>query len=131
MDSHTLQFAFNQGTAVAQASGLRRFVERHYQAEWSETWDEAFQLIYDNAPYIEDRESSSWMGLRLPIPWSNDEQLTALLKDRSPRRNPFTRLHSLLVLLEPSVLRNLGDFQAFELCVDCLERMFWREGGGY
>jgi hypothetical protein len=119
--------AFHQGTAAAQTSGLRRFVERHYRANWSETWDEAFQLIYDDAPYVEDRESSTWMGLRLSIPWSNDEQLTTLIRDGSPRQNPFTRLRSLLVLLEPSVLKNLGDFQAFKLSVEYLERMFWRE----
>jgi hypothetical protein len=119
--------AFNQGAVAARTSGLRRFVEKHYHANWSESWDEVFQLIYDDAPYIEDRESSSWMGLRLPVPWSDDEQLTALLRDRSPRQNPFTLLRSLLVLLEPSVLKNLADFQAFELCVEYLERMFWRE----
>ena len=119
--------AFNQGAAAARTSGLRRFVEKHYQANWNETWDEAFHLIYDDAPYIDDRESSSWMGLRLPIPWSDDQQLTALLRDRLPCRNPFTQLRSLLVLLEPSVLKNLADFQAFELCVEYLERMFWRE----
>jgi len=119
--------AFHQGTPTAQTSGLRRFVERHYQATWSETWDEAFQLIYDDAPYVEDRESSTWMGLRLSIPWSNDEQLTTLIRDGSPCQNPFTRLRSLLVLLEPSVLKNLGDFQAFALSVEYLERMFWRE----
>ena len=78
--------AFNQGTATAQSSGLRRFVERHYQSKWNETWDEAFHLMYDNAPYVEDRESSSWMGLRLPIPWSDDGELTALLKEKVPRR---------------------------------------------
>jgi hypothetical protein len=119
--------AFHQGTATAQTSGLRRFVERHYQANWSETWDEAFHLIYDDAPYVEDRESSTWMGFRLSIPWSNDEQLTTLIRDGSPRQNPFTRLRSLLVLLEPSVLKNLSDFQAFALSVEYLERMFWRE----
>jgi hypothetical protein len=120
--------AFRQGTATAQTSGFRRFVERHYQANWSETWDEAFRLIYDDAPHIEDSESSSWMGLQLSVPWSNDAQLTALLKAQSPRQNPFTRLRSLLVLLEPSVLKNLSDFQAFQLCVEYLERMYWRDG---
>jgi hypothetical protein len=120
--------AFRQGTATAQTSGFRRFVERHYQANWSETWDEAFRLIYDDAPYMQDSESSSWMGLQLSVPWSNDAQLTALLKAQSPRQNPFTRLRSLLVLLEPSVLKNLSDFQAFQLCVEYLERMYWRDG---
>jgi hypothetical protein len=118
--------AFNDGTAAAQSSGLHRFVEKHYQAKWNEIWDEAFQLIYDNAPYVEDRESSGWNGLLLPVPWSDDGHLAALLAERTTLRNPFTRLRSLLVLLEPSVLKNLSDFQAFKLCVEYLEGMFWR-----
>jgi hypothetical protein len=119
--------AFNQGTATAQTSGFRRFVEKHYSAAWSEVWEEAFQLIYDDAPYVEGRETDSWMGLRLLVPWSDDEQLVALMKDESPRPNPFTQLRSLLVQLEPLVLKNLSDFQAFALCVEYLEKMFWRE----
>ncbi len=67
------------------------------------------------------------MGQVLPIPWSDDAQLAALLKNGSPRPNPFTRLRSLLVLLEPSVLKNLSDFQAFALCAEYLERAYWRE----
>jgi hypothetical protein len=67
------------------------------------------------------------MGLLLPVPWSDDEQLAALLKNGSPRPNPFTRIRSLLVQLEPQVVRNFSDFQAFELCVEYLEKMFWRE----
>jgi hypothetical protein len=63
----------------------------------------------------------------LPVPWSDDEQLAALLKDTSPRPNPFTRMRSLLVQLEPLVVSNYSDFQAFELCVEYLEKMFWRE----
>jgi hypothetical protein len=119
--------AFNQGTGTAQTSGFRRFVEKHYRANWNEMWDEVFQMIYDSAPYMKDSETASWMGLLLPIPWSNDEQLSALLKDASPRPNPFTRIRSLLVQLEPQVIRNLADFQAFALCVEYLEKMFWRE----
>jgi hypothetical protein len=67
------------------------------------------------------------MGLSLRIPWSSDEQLTASLKDNSPRANPFTRLRSLLVELEPLVLKNLADFQAFALCAEYLERAYWRD----
>jgi len=119
--------AFNEGTATAQTSGFRRFVEKHYQANWNEVWAEVFRLIYDAAPYMKDRETTSWMGLLLPVPWSNDEQLRALLKDASPRSNPFTRIRSLLVQLEPLVMKNYADFQAFGLCVQYLERMFWRE----
>jgi hypothetical protein len=119
--------AFNQGSATARTSAFRRFMERHYQSEWSEIWDEAFHLIYDDAPYVENRESSMWMGIPLRVPWSSDEQLAALLKYRSARRNPFTRLRSLLGQLEPSVSKNLSDFQSFALCVEYLEAALWRE----
>lgn len=119
--------AFNHGTATAQTSGFRRFVEKHYQARWDAAWDEAFQSIYDFAPCIQDRETSSWMSIPLPVPWSSDPQLAALLTDRAPRRNPFTKLRSLLVQLEASVRKNLSDFQAFQLCVHYLESTIWRE----
>jgi hypothetical protein len=119
--------ALNKGTATAQTSGFRSFVEKHYRANWNEVWDEVFRLIYDAAPYMKNRETTSWMGLALPVPWSSDEQLAAVMKDASPRSNPFTRIRSLLVQLEPLVMRNYADFQAFELCVQYLERMFWRE----
>jgi hypothetical protein len=119
--------ALKDGTAAAQTSAFRRFVEKHYRAEWNVLWDEVFRTIYDQAPYIKDRETSSWMGLLLPVPWSDDKQLSALLKDSSPRSNPFTQIRSLLVQLEPQVMRNFADFQSFALSVEYLERMFWRE----
>jgi hypothetical protein len=119
--------AFNQGSTATQASAFRRFVERHYRSSWNETWDETFRLIYDAAPYVDDRESSSWAGFRLRIPWSDDKQLAAVLKNGAPRPNPYTRIRSLLVLLEPSVLKNLSDFHAFQLCVQYLEVAYWRE----
>jgi hypothetical protein len=119
--------AFNQGSATARTSGFHRFVERHYQSNWNEIWDEIFHLIYDDAPYVEDRESSSWMGIPLRVPWSSDEQFVALLKDRSPRRNPYTRIRTLLGQLEPSIRKNLSDFRSFALCVEYLEAVIWRE----
>src|SRR5258708_33538475 len=67
------------------------------------------------------------MGLLLPAPWSDDKQLSALLRDPSPRSNPFTQIRSLLVQLEPLIMRNFADFKSFALSVDYLERMFWRE----
>ena len=118
--------AFHQGTATAQTSAFRRFVEKHYHAAWSQTWSEAFDIVYNAAPYMESKATASWMGLRLPVPWSSDEQLAALLKNGSPQPNPFTRLRALLVELEPQVMKNISDFQAFALCVEYLERLFWR-----
>lgn len=119
--------ALNAGTAAAQTSGFKRFVEKHYQTTWNEQWSEVFASLYSAAPYWPGGEAASWQGLTLPVPWSSDEQLTAVLRSGTPPQNPFTRLASLLVLLEPSVLTNLADFQAFALGVRYLERMFWRE----
>ena len=119
--------ALNAGTATAQTSGFRRFVEKHYQTAWNEHWSEVFETLYSAAPYWPGGATATWQGLTLPVPWSSDAQLTAVLKAGAPPANPFTRLSSLLVLLEPSVLIHLSDFQAFALCVQYLERMFWRE----
>ena len=67
------------------------------------------------------------MGLSLQVPWSNDEQIAAVLQEKSPRPNPFPRLRGLLAQLEPLVLKNLSDYRAFQLCVECLEEEFWRD----
>jgi hypothetical protein len=119
--------AFKNGPAEARISAFRRFVERHYRAGWNESWAQAFELIYDAAPGFGERGSISPLGLRLTTPWSGDAQLAEALKNRSRRSNPFTHLRGLLDELEPAVLRNLSDFHAFSLSVECLELLFWRE----
>jgi hypothetical protein len=119
--------AFNDGTATAQSAAFRRFVERHYGATWNKDWSEAFQIIYDAAPAVQEQPTASSTGLPLKVPWSNDEQLAAAFRIRSPGQNPFTRLRSVLVQLEAQVLKNLADFQSFALCVEALQRMYWRE----
>jgi hypothetical protein len=118
---------FNQGTASAEISGFRRFVENHYRAKWNELWSEAFRTIYDAAPSVQEHSTISGPGLQLRVPWSNDAQLVAALQIGTPIQNPFTRLRSLLVQLEPQVLKNLSDFQAFALSVEALQTLFWRE----
>ena len=126
----TLAYAavsLSQGTATAQTSGFRLFVEKHYQTTWNEQWREVFGSLYSAAPYWPGGATASWRGFTLPVPWSSDAQLTAVLRAGASSPNPFTRLSSLLVLLEPSVLTNLSDFQAFALCVQYLQRMFWRQ----
>src|SRR5579862_7185963 len=74
--------AFHEGTAAAQTSALRRFVERHYGAEWSETWQQAFRLIYDAAPGFGENAPSSPSG-RMPVPWSSDAELRSSLQNRT------------------------------------------------
>ncbi len=119
--------AFKHGSATARESGHRRFVERHFGAQWSTVWSETFQLIYDAAPAYGERDPLSSIGLRLPVPFSDEEHLTALLKNRASGSNPFTRLRSLVASLQPSVLKNHSDFQALALSVEYLDAMFWRE----
>jgi|GEM_PF-709936 len=119
--------AFNEGAATAQSAAFHRFVERHYEANWNEDWKEAFQTIYDAAPSVQERSSASSTGFPLKVPWSNDEQLAAAFRIASQGQNPFTQLRSVLVKLEPRVRKNLADFQSFALCVEALERTFWRE----
>jgi hypothetical protein len=117
---------FKEGSGTAQKFGFRRFVERHYRTDWNNHWDEAFRLIYESAPQIEEGDAPA-EALPLHAPWSDDDQLAALLKDQKPRSNPFTRLRSLLVQLERQVSKNHTDFQAFALSVAYMEQLYWRE----
>jgi hypothetical protein len=119
--------AFNKGSADARTSAFRYFVEKHYRAGWSDEWHEAFQIIWDSAPGIQERPMPPNAPPPLRVPWSSDEQLAGALKLAPPGQNPFTHLRSLLVQLEPQVLKNLADFQAFALSAEALERMFWRD----
>lgn len=119
--------AFNEGKAAAQSAAFRRLVERHYGASWNEDWKEAFQVIYDAAPSVQEHPTASLTSLALKVPWSNDEQLAAAFRTRSSGQNPFTQLQGVLVHLEPQVRKNLADFQSFALCVEALQRTFWRE----
>lgn len=119
--------ALTQGTATAQTSGFRRFVERHYHSTWNENWRDLFESLYSAAPYWPGGATASRQEIKLRVPWSSDAQLTVVLAAGVPPQNPFIRLCSLLVQLEPSILTNLSDFQAFALCIQYLERMFWRE----
>lgn len=119
--------ALTQGSAAAGTSAWQRFVEKHYHSTWNEQWREVCETLYTAAPYWSGGATASWHGLPLPVPWSTDAQLAEILKAGPPPANPFPRLSSLLVLLEPSILTNLSDFQAFALCVRYLERMFWRQ----
>lgn len=118
--------ALNEGSATAHASGFRRFVEKHYQTSWNEQWKEVIETLYSAAPSWRAGATGASNGLRLPVPWSSDAQLAAVVRTGTPAPNPFARLSSLLVLLEPSVLTNFSDFQSFALCIQYLERIFWR-----
>lgn len=110
---------------AARTSAFLRFVERHYRTDWSPLWAEAFDIFYDAAPGYGERPISP-MGLRMSTPWSSDAQLAEALGHPPAGANPFIRLHSLLVELEPTVHKNLSDFQAFALTAECLEQWFWR-----
>ena len=118
--------AFKEGTRAARQSGFRRYIAKHYGAEWNKDWDEAFRLIYANAPQVEERETKGG-PLPLQVPWSTDEGLIAALKDRSTRTNPFTQMRNILAQLEKQVTKNRADFQAFALSVAYLDHLYWRQ----
>jgi hypothetical protein len=119
--------AFKDGPGAARLSAFRLFVERHYGAEWNALWDEAFALIYDATPGYGGGSSISPLALHLHTPWASDARLKEALKSASGANDAFTRARALLVRLEPMVVKNVSDFQAFALSVECMERCFWRD----
>lgn len=118
--------AFNSGAVVARTSAFRRFVQRHWAAEWNDTWSHAFTLLYDSAPIYGNRKNMP-SGLSLPVPFSTEAELRTALKDRTNPPNPFPRLRELFVAVQPSVTKNQQDFDAVLLSVNYLETLFWRQ----
>ncbi len=117
--------AVNEGSASARNSAFRRFTEKHFRAQWNPIWADIFRSYYDITP---NRRSCSpgWLGPTLPLPWSNDEELTATIKAGPVSTPPFTRLLSQLVQVEPMVRQNLADFRALRLSVEYFEQLYWR-----
>jgi Glycosyl hydrolase family 20, catalytic domain len=117
--------ALNEGGAAARASAFRRFVEKHYQAEWNENWSDIFTTLYEITP---NRESCSprWMRPVLPVPWRSDDELKAAANSGTLNAPPFRRLLSQLVFSEAQVRDNLDDFLTFRLSVEYMEHVFWR-----
>jgi len=118
--------AFNSGTEDARSGAFSHFVQRHWAAQWNDTWKQVFALLYDAAP-IYGNEKETPLGLRLPVPFSTETELSVALKDRSNPANPFPRLRELLVAAQPSVTKNVRDFEALLLSVRYLEVLFWRQ----
>jgi hypothetical protein len=118
--------AFNQGSATARASAFRRFIERHFGAQWSGAWSEAFRLLWGSAPLYGLMETSP-LHLDLPVPFSTEAELTAALQNREPHTSPFPHLREMLTSLQPAVTRNAQDFAALLLSVRYLEALFGRQ----
>jgi len=117
--------ALNEGSAVARASAFRRFVEKHYQAEWNENWADIFTTLYEITPN-QRTCSPAWMQPTLPVPWSSDSDLKAAVHSGMVNAPPFRRLLSQLVFSEAQVRDHLDDFLTFRLSVEYLEHIFWR-----
>jgi hypothetical protein len=119
--------AFNESAATARNSAFRRFVEKHFGAKWNETWARAFALLYDAAPLYGDAAKQLPLSLRLPVPFSSQEELRAVLREKAQPANPYPRLRELLTEVEPAVKRNAADFRALQLSVNYLDVLFWRQ----
>jgi Glycosyl hydrolase family 20, catalytic domain len=118
--------AFNQGSAAARGSAFRRIVERHFGAQWNESWSEAFKLLWGSAPLYGSTQTSP-LHLDLPVPFSTEAELTAALQNREPHTSPFPHLREMLTTLQPSVTRNAQDFAALLLSIRYLEALFSRQ----
>jgi hypothetical protein len=119
--------AFKDGSVAARTAGFRRFVERHFGAQWNASWSEAIDLLCDAAPLYGDAAKETPLGLRLPVPFSDEKTLASALQDRTKWESPFPQLRALLDGLAPSVLKNGSDFRALALSVEYLDALFWRE----
>jgi Glycosyl hydrolase family 20, catalytic domain len=117
--------ALNEGSSAAHASAFRRFVEKHYQAEWNENWSDIFTTLYEITPNKRSC-SPAWMQPVLPEPWSSDDDLKAAAQSGMVNAPPFRRLLSQLVFSEAQVRNNFDDFLTFRLSVEYLEHVFWR-----
>ena len=117
--------ALNEGGAKARASAFRRFVEKHYRAEWNENWSDVFTTLYEITPNRASC-SPSWMRPVLPVPWRSDDELKAAATSGTLNAPPFRRLLSQLVFSEAQVRDNLDDFLTFRLSVEYMEHVFWR-----
>lgn len=118
--------AFKEGSGQARSSGFRRFVEKHWGAQWNENWEKAFRTFYAIAPGRIDINLPGKPPAALPIPWSNEREFAAAFKSNASASEAFTELCSLLVLCEPHVRENIEDFEAFQLSARYLEGVFWR-----
>ena len=114
-----------EGSDAARYTALRRFVEQHYGAEWSDKWEDVFTTIYDQAPHA-PACCSPWMRPPLIAPWHSDAELAATIREGVLDPPPYTRLRSQLVFCAATVRKNLEDFASFQLCVEYLEHLFWR-----
>jgi hypothetical protein len=114
--------AMNEGGAVARATAFRRFVERHYGAEWNETWGEVFTMIYAAAP---TRQGDT--PVRMLVPWASAEELQQAIVAAPLPPQPFAGLLAALDRLQPAVRRNPADFAAVHLTVAYLTHLYWRQ----
>ena len=114
-----------EGSEAARQTAFRRFVAKHYAAEWSDPWDDVFTTLYDQAPHA-PACCSPWMRPPLIAPWHSDAELAATLREGVTDPPPYTRLRSQLVFCAATVRKNLEDFACFQLCVEYLEHLFWR-----
>lgn len=119
--------AFNDGSSAARRTAFGRFVEKHLGAKWNDMWAKSFALLYDAAPLYGDAPKPSPLGLRLPVPFSDEQQMLAALKDTSKPANPYPHLRELLTKVQPTVTKNADDFRALLLSVKYLDALFWRQ----
>jgi hypothetical protein len=113
--------ALAEGPAAARTGAFRRFVESHYGADWSDTWDRLFSAVYASAPTRYGDQP-----VRLLVPWVGPEEARQAAAGPRLLPQPFEAILGDMDRVRSAVRRNHADFEAFRLSNAYLAHLYWR-----
>lgn len=96
---------------------LPEFVKNHFGVDWDEGWKRIYHVAYERAPQSFCAQNDS---LRL-LPWSDREDIKAILARNVPLENPFVEIKDLLFHYQHRIKRNKADFDDLRLSIQFLE----------
>jgi hypothetical protein len=117
--------SLSDGPDAARSMAFRRFVERFYGADWSETWKSAFADLYRITP---GRTCTrEWKPPRLPLPSTSDDDVKQNIAGAGLDPAPYEKVAGALRMLDRKVKRNRTEFASFSLAADYIAHVVWRE----
>jgi hypothetical protein len=117
--------AMSEGLTTARVEAFKRFVERHYRAEWDDLWGDVFHTLYAVVPCRRSNARPRHYPF-LPVPWHDEETLAEARKHGPGYAFPYDRLLGQLHRCRAAVKRNREDFEALRLSVAYLRHIHWR-----
>lgn len=119
--------AMNLEPSLRRPEIFARFVQRHFQADWSRAWDQALHGLYDLMPWRKNCMPRELRSEILSVPWHSDGTLRALLQRGRRAGHGFCRLLDDMEACRALVRQNHDDFEALVLQVRYLKHLDWRE----